>query len=152
MEGLFWIAIGLIICILGGKAGLGSFQEPGSGFIAFAAGVWVSIIGLLFVFSKGSSKALPDARPSGRSFRETPMYLFLITVGVLIGYGVFLEILGYIISTLLLMWALFYVFFDQGKRRVLWSFLASLATTGATYLVFDVWLLSQLPRGLFPWW
>ena len=153
MEGLFWIVAGLAVCALGWKAGLGSFQEPGSGFIAFLVGMLISILGLLFALSRRPSKALPNARPASRSlFRGTPAVLFLVTVGGLLGYGVLLESLGYILTTFLLMWALFYLFYEQGKRRILWSFAASAATTGASYLVFDVWLLSQLPRGLFPWW
>jgi len=153
IEGFFWFGIGMIICILGWKAGLGSFQEPGSGFVAFVSGLLVSVLGLLFVFSGDSSKVLPDARSvSGQAFRGAPVFLLLFTVGVLLGYGLFLETLGYNITTFLLMWALFHLFYEKGKNRLVLSFLASVATTGVTYLVFEVWLRSQLPHGIFPWW
>ncbi len=86
------------------------------------------------------------------AFRGAPVFLILFTVAVLLGYGVFLENLGYNITTFLVMWALFYLFYDRGKRRLLFSALASLAATGITYVVFEGWLRSQLPHGIFPWW
>jgi len=153
IEGFFWFGMGMIICVLGWKVGLGSFLEPGSGFIGFVSGLLISVVGLLMALSRDSSKGLPDARSvSGQTFRGAPLFLLLFTVGVLLGYGVFLEILGYIITTFLVMWALFYLFYEEGKRRFVWSALASFATAGVTYLVFEVWLRSQLPRGVFPWW
>ena len=153
IEGFFWLGIGVFICTLAWKVDLGSFKEPGSGFVAFIAGLFLSVLGLLMVLSEVYSKVLHRAGPvSGPGFRGAPVFLIFYTIGVLLGYGLFLETLGYNVSTLLVMWALFYLFYKRGKYRVAWSFLASLATTGVTYLVFEVWLRSQLPRGIFPWW
>jgi hypothetical protein len=50
---------------------------------------------------------------------------------------------------LLAMWGLL---FDWKKSSLASSFLSSLLTTAVTYLVFEVWLHCQFPRGLFPWW
>ena len=153
IEGFFWFGIGLIVCFLGWRAGLGSFQEPGSGFIAFVSGLLICILGLLIALPRDSSKVRPEAGPvSGQAFRGAPVFLLLFTVGVLVAYGLFLESLGYISTTFLVMWALFFLFYDKGKRRLVWSALASVATAGVTYVVFEVWLRSQLPHGIFPWW
>ncbi len=153
IEGVVWLAIGVIICLLGWKIGLGSFQEPGSGFIAFIAGSSLSVIGVLMVLSSIYSKVGQGTHPgSGQPFRNAPMLLLFLTVGALIGYGLFLETLGYNVMTFLVMWALFFLFYAKGKRRLVSSLLASFAATGVTYLVFEVWLRSQLPRGIFPWW
>jgi hypothetical protein len=152
-EGFFWVGIGVIICVLAWKVDLGSFREPGSGFVAFIAGLFLSALGLVMVLSRIYSKVSIGVGPgSGQPFREAPVSLLLFTVGVLLGYGLFLETLGYNVTTFLLMWALFYLFYEKGKGRLGLSFLVSLATTGITYLIFEVWLRSQLPRGIFPWW
>ncbi len=153
IEGVVWLAIGVIICLLGWKIGLGSFQEPGSGFIAFIVGSSLSVLGVLMVLSSTSSKVVQGTHPgSGRSFRDAPVSLLFLTVAVLVGYGLFLETLGYNVTTFLVMWALFYLFYEKGKRRPVSSLLASVAATGVTYLVFEVWLRSQLPQGILPWW
>jgi hypothetical protein len=70
-------------------------------------------------------------------------------VMVLVGYGLALDLLGYLITTFLVMFALFY---DRGTNRLLPSVLASLLTVVSTYLIFGTWLRIQLPRGIFPWW
>ena len=153
IEGFFWFAIGITICTLGWKAGLGSFKEPGSGFIAFIVGLFISALGLLLLLPEVYSEVFRVAgQVSGQGFRGAPVFLIFYTVGVLLGYGVFLEILGYNVTTLLAMWALFYLFYGKGKNRLVLGFLASVATTGVTYFVFEVWLHSQLPGGIFPWW
>ena len=153
IEGFFWLGIGVFICVLAWKVDLGSFKEPGSGFVAFIAGLFLSVLGLLMVLSEVYSKVFHRAGPvSGPGFRGAPVFLIFCTIGVLLGYGLFLETLGYNVTTLLVMWALFYLFYERGKYRVALSFLASFATTGVTYLVFEVWLRSQLPRGILPWW
>ena len=153
IEGFFWLGIGIIICGLAWKVDLGSFKEPGSGFVAFIAGLFLSVLGLLMVLSKVYSKVFHRVGfVSGPGFHGAPVLLLLFTIGVLLSYGLFLEVLGYNVMTLLVMWALFYLFYERGKYRVALSFLASLATTGITYLIFETWLRSQLPRGIFPWW
>lgn len=152
-EGFAWVGIGIVICALAWRVDLGSFREPGSGFVAFIVGLLVSAFGVLMALSQAYTKVLPgESQVSGQGFRGAPAFLISYTVGVLVGYGLFLETLGYIVTTLLGMWALFYLFYEKGKVRLALTFVASLATTGVTYLVFEVWLRSQLPRGIFPWW
>ena len=153
IEGFFWVGIGIIICALAWKVDLGSFREPGSGFVAFLAGLFFSALGLVMVLSRIYSKVPVGAGPVAiQAFRGVPVPLLLFTIGVLLAYGFFLETLGYNVATFLLMWTLFYLFYEKGKGRVVLSFLVSIATTGLTYLVFETWLRSQLPRGIFPWW
>ena len=153
IEGFFWLGLGAIVCLLSRRVGLGSFSEPGSGFIAFIVGLFLAVLGLIVLSSDVFRK-----KPTGtgtlpvRPFQGAPLSLLLSTVGVLIGYGLFLEKLGYILTTFLVMGALFYFFHERGKRRLGLSAFAAFATTGVTYLVFEVWLHSQLPRGIFPWW
>jgi hypothetical protein len=152
-EGFFWIGIGVIICILARKVDLGFLREPGSGFIAFIVGLSLSVLGLVMVLSRIYSKVPMGAGPVAiQAFRGVPVLLLLFTISVLLAYGFFLETLGYNVTTFLLMWTLFYLFYEKGKSRLGLSLLVSLATTAVTYLVFEVWLRSQLPRGIFPWW
>jgi putative tricarboxylic transport membrane protein len=152
IEGLFWFLIGLIVCRLAWKFQVGSLREPGSGFIAFILGMALSLLGLVMVlvevYSKTSGNTVAAA---GHPFRGTPLFPFALTGGILFGYGLLLETLGYNVTTLLAMWALFYLFYEK-RNRLLLSLFAAFATTATTYLVFEVWLRSQLPRGIFPWW
>ncbi len=150
IEGFFWLGIGIIICIWARKAHLGSLREPGPGFVAFASGLFVSIVGLIMVISQTLSKiAYSDGLDFSSVFRNISWSKLGYTMGLLFAYALFLNFLGYIVTTFFLMWGLFY-----GREKSRWasSILISLVTVGSSYLVFEVWLFCQLPRGIFPWW
>jgi biotin transporter BioY len=70
-------------------------------------------------------------------------------MALLLSYGLLLNTLGYILTTFLVMWGLFY---HRDRSGWISSGLASLISVGLTYLVFQVWLRCQFPRGIFPWW
>jgi hydrogenase-4 membrane subunit HyfE len=151
-EAVFWIALGAFVCFLGWRIKVGTFRAPGPGFFALVAGLALIIIGAFMLFSKTVSKAEGQAKPDTDSTSLISGLLkwrFAATMGLLVAYAVFLDALGYILCTFLVMCGLFY---DWGKNSLLNALLASLATTGVTYLIFETWLRTQLPRGILPWW
>jgi putative tricarboxylic transport membrane protein len=148
-EGLFWLGIGVTMCGLAWRINLGSFHEPGPGFIGFVTGVFISSIGLVLFLSEVLSRVVPDeSGVLNQAFQHVPWLRLFYTMTLLIIYALLLNTLGYIISTFLLMWGLFH---DWEKNRWASSFLASLVTVGVTYVIFEVWLHCQFPRGIFPW-
>jgi hypothetical protein len=150
VEGFFWIGIGVIICLLAWKSKLGSFREPGPGFVAFISGLFVSMIGLVMGLSGLLSKISPRSRIDfDQTFSIASWPRLIYTMGLLLSYGLLLNTLGYILTTFLVMSGLFY---DREKSRWVSSGFASLISVGVTYLVFQVWLRCQFPRGIFPWW
>jgi len=149
-EGFVWIGMGIVVCLISWKFQLGSFHEPGSGFLGFIAGLFVSLVGLIMVLPRFLSKAPdPNDSSSGSSFRIASWPRLAYTMALLLVYGLLLEPLGYVITTFLVMWGLFY---DRHRSNLVSSCFASLVSVGATYLVFEIWLLCQFPRGIFPWW
>ena len=150
VEGFFWIGIGVIICLLAWKSKLGSFLEPGPGFVAFISGFFVSTVGLVMGLSGLLSKISPPSRIDfDKTFSIASWPRLIYTMGLLLSYGLLLNTLGYILTTFLVMSGLFY---DREKSRWVSNGLASLISVGVTYLVFQVWLRCQFPRGIFPWW
>ena len=149
-EGIIWILTGGVIGVLSWQIGLGSFQEPGAGFVAFAAGISLVVIGLIMILSKALAGGPSNKDHDGhRPLLTLPKFRLVYTVLVIAGYGLVLQPLGYITTTFL---AMFGLFFDRGTHRFLPSVLASLLTVVLTYLIFGTWLRVQLPRGIFPWW
>jgi putative tricarboxylic transport membrane protein len=150
-EAIFWIALGASISFLGWRIKIGNFHGPGPGFFALVAGLALVIIGTCMLFSKTASKVKSEAKPAGRvSLKDSLLKRRLMaTMGLLVAYAVFLNVVGYILCTFLVMCGLFY---DWGKNRLFNASLASLAATAVTYLIFETWLRTQLPRGIFPWW
>lgn len=150
-EGVFWVVLGGLICALAFSFGLGDFHAPGVGFVAFLAGLFGGVMGLVMILTnlgKSGRKKARGAAASPAAGRRFPVRL-IYTMALLAAYAILMEPIGYIISTLLVMFGLF---FDWEKRNWLWSLFSSVVTTLFSYTVFEVWLRCQLPRGIFPWW
>ena len=149
-EGISWIGFGCIICVLASTFRLGSLYEPAPGFVAFMTGIFLCIIGGMMVlsrtFSRGEAESETD---SVGAFRGVHWRRLTYTILFLFGYIFFLNTAGYIVTTFLLMSGLFY---DWQRKNWGSSFLFSLLTVLISYLIFEVWLRCQLPRGLLPWW
>jgi putative tricarboxylic transport membrane protein len=149
LEGVFWIGVGFAISLLAWTSGLGSFHEPGQGFVAFVSGIFLCSIGTIMVISEAFSKSQLKSRSDIlHAFRGIPWTRLTFSIGLILGYLFVLNSLGYILSTFLLMYGMFY---DWEKKSWFSSLLFSIVTAGSSYLVFEVWLQCQLPRGIFPW-
>jgi uncharacterized membrane protein len=135
--------------------GLGTFHDPGVGFVAFATGIFLIVVGTLLVASsrertRKSPEEIAHRNPIPGSVMETRVFRITYTVALLVIYGLFLDYLGYVLTTFAIMFGLF---FDRSRRSLVAVPLgAAFLTTGITYLVFEVWFQSQLPHGIFPWW
>ena len=70
--------------------------------------------------------------------------MILVVISVLL-YALLMERLGFIPTTLLL-----FIFLLGVVERKKWFFTisTSVLVTGITYLIFEIWLKSQLPKGL----
>ena len=155
LEGHAWIMIGVGICVYAYKMGLGSFHEPGVGFVAFATGLFLMLMGVLIVIERRRSPKRNvkdgerEVRNSGASLLGSSAFKLAYAVVLLLVYGVLLDHLGYVLTTFLVMFGLFY---DPGRRLFRLALVAAFLCAGMTYVVFELWLHSQLPRGVFPWW
>jgi putative tricarboxylic transport membrane protein len=150
VEGVVWIGIGCIICILSLRFDLGSFHQPGPGFVALLAGLFIAAVGLAMIIARAMSKRRADtASGIDHPFRVEAWRRLVYTMALLLAYVILIEPVGFMLTTFLLMFGLF---FDYEEKNYIWSLFFSIATALVSYLVFEVWLRCQLPRGLFPWW
>lgn len=141
----FWMLMGFWVCHEGYKAGWGTLHEPGSGFLVIGAGAL--LIGLSILLLLRAALSPPrgaEAALSMISLRRPT----LVMLG-LAAYTFALVPVGFALSTLLLFILLMKVVEPQPWTKAL--LMAFMVTLGA-YLLFDVWLGAQLPRGIFPAW
>lgn len=150
-EGIFWVVIGGMICILAFQYGLGSFRAPAPGFVAFLTGILIGGVGAVMILSKRFSmgRVKGATRGAGQGISVVPWSRLAYTMMFLIAYAILMDPLGYIVSTFL---AMFGLFFDWEKKNWFWSAFFSITVSLVSYLVFEVWLHCQLPRGILPWW
>ncbi len=133
------LVLGIVIAVLSWGYGFGKFARPGPGLYPFFIGVSIAIFALFILISELKSdnrKPMLD--------KESALTLILMTVTFSL-WIVVMPLLGYVIVTLLAALA----FCKIMKLEGWWK---PLAVSGGTalfiYLLFDVWLYIDLPRGI----
>ena len=139
---LFWITLAILVGIGSYKLDLGTFSQPGPGFLPFGAAFFLCLFSTvqLMVLSR-----VPDEKLVSRwsEFRWPKVSL---VVAILFAYVFALPWLGYLASTFILMLILFSVL-----RKMKWWIAISYAVlvVGITHLLFAIWLKVQFPKGFF---
>jgi putative tricarboxylic transport membrane protein len=140
---LFWFALSLFACIKSLSLGIGALNHPGPGLFPFgASGILGILSGGLFVHG-----TVRKADTSGEPLfvdKNWKRVVFMILAVVI--YAKILTWMGYLTATFLLM---LFVFWLAETRKWYWILFSSAIVTGASYLVFSVWLKCQFPTGIF---
>jgi len=137
---LVLMAVGLAIAVGSLGYGWGSFDSPGAGFLPFFSGVAIAGFSALTLL-QSLAKGWPRLREAWKGARwQRPA----IVTACLLLYSAFLRDLGFLISTVILMIYLYRMLEPSSWKETIF---AALATTLGFYLVFQIWLQAQLPRG-----
>ena len=147
-EGFFWLALGGSICFVAGRTGIGVVKEPGPGFIALAAGLFMAGVGVIMILAGFiAERSVNHKVEPGRLLSLVSSARVVYTLGLLFVYAFLLGRLGHILTTVLVMWGLFY---DWEKKNYAVSLLLSVLVSGISYLFFEKLLMVQFPRGFWP--
>jgi hypothetical protein len=92
------------------------------------------------------SKRKPEEKAEGESFSPKSLIRILIVFAALLAYSFTLEYLGFVLVSFLLMSYLFKAFGGSKKWHV--AVLWALISVAIAYLLFDVLLEGNLPRGI----
>jgi putative tricarboxylic transport membrane protein len=143
ISGLFWLFFSLFISYESYRMGLGSVYQPGPGFLFFWTGIVVALLALA-VIARSLAAQPADEEKEAATGKRSGRKIVLVLVALFL-YALLMEWLGFIIVTLLL-----FVFLLGVIEKKKWWFavVVSLAVTVAAYLLFEVGLQSQLPKGL----
>ena len=133
-SGFFFFGLSLFALWESLRTGLGTLKEPGSGLVSFGAGIVLSGLSLVLIHRGWGIR---------ESLKAHSRRVILALVS-LFAYSLFLETLGFIVATFLLVGILF----QLGEPRRWWALLTmSALVTLLVYLVFSVLLHVYFPRG-----
>lgn len=138
---LFWVALGILVCYGAIRLGVGSVTEPGSGFIFFWSALILVLLSLMALAE--SRRSEEDANPAIGALNWRKVALVLLA---LLLYAFFLERLGFVLMTFLLL--SFLLGLIEGAHWGKALGVASAAAGGA-YAIFELWLKIRLPHGIF---
>ena len=140
VNGLAVFLLAFVIFWQGRGLSVGNLHAPGPGFFpALIAGVLVLLSLVLMV------------RGGNREGEETPVTAssvlrMLLVFLALVGYFVLLEYLGFVIISFLLM---SFLFLWVGRQKWYVALASAVICIGLAYVLFEVLLKSNLPRGVF---
>ncbi len=142
-SSLFWLVIGIGITFGSLKYGFGTLHSPGAGFITFFAGVILSLLSIGLLIS--SFRGQEPRRGLGMLWKGLEVGKVFYVLSLLVVYIFVLKPLGFLIGTFLLLFLLFRV---KATYHLLKVILLSFLITAGSYLLFEVWLKVQLPKGI----
>lgn len=118
----------------------GTFDNPGAGFLPFFTGLFITGFSVLTLLQIVKHRW----RSLGEMWEGAKWSRALIVTACLVVYVAFLMDVGFLLATVILMGFLLRVL-----ARIDWkvTIFAALVATLGFYLVFQVWLEAQLPRG-----
>lgn len=142
LSSMVWFILGLAVCLGSLQYKLGTPASPGTGFMPFLAGAAIcffSGIGLIHSTLR---------RRRGEGWAPVLQGVFwknaIIILISLLAYALLLFPLGFVITT-----TLFIAFLLRAIVPQRWSVViaCSILTAAISYLIFEVWLKAQLPKG-----
>ena len=143
VSGIFWFLFSVFVSIESYRLGLGTLHQPGPGFLSFWTSVAMGIISI-GVLARAWTPMEAGERKSPIFGKENLLKITFVLLSLFL-YAFFMEVLGFIPVTLLL-----FIFLLGMIERKKWrlTIFVSIVVTGISFLLFEVWLKAQLPKGL----
>jgi len=143
LGSVFWLLVAVYVAVSAYQLGLGDLHKPGPGSVFFLAALLLAIFGVIDLVATfvRESKEDTENRPIWSSLQWKKILLFIVFIFT---YIYFLNLLGFLVSTFLLMTVLFKI----AESMKWWiAIFASLITTFISYIIFKVWLMVPFPSG-----
>jgi len=142
----FWTGLGVFILIHSYGLGLGKLSSPGPGLMPFLVGALLVLFSLVAVWRRWSHKT-PVQPGEEVSKGRADLSKVALVLGCLLAYAFFLERLGYLVTSFLMLTLLFRA---MGSKRWSMAVTTSLLTVLVTYFAFT-YLGLVFPSGIVQW-
>ncbi len=141
ISATFFLIIGGFFAIYARSVDIGTWHEPGPGFLPFWAGITIGIMSLALLLNnlKRKGPVRPSFFPESDSWKRV-----LTTFLALILYNFIFDFLGFAWSTLLFVGFLVKFIFPQSWARTL---IVAVSAAVIARLLFINFLETQLPKG-----
>jgi putative tricarboxylic transport membrane protein len=145
IGGLFWLAVGLGSIFGSIQLGVGTFRNPGSGFLSLLAGFFICLMALIILFQSFLLK--PVGRMKVSTLWQGTRWGRPLTIGILlVVFILFLETTGFLLTSLFTLLIMF-----RGIEKLSWrrSLILAIAISAISFILFNHVLKASLPRGIF---
>ena len=143
-SSLVWLGFAIFICVEAFRLPLGSVHDPGPGFLPLMVGILLAGLSVICFLQ---AREGPSAEAKGSWYSAERWKSLVWIVLALLVYAVVLGSLGFLTSTFLLLVVLFR--FGTEPQKWAWAVGGSVIASLSCYAVFELWLRTQLPKGIF---
>ena len=143
IGGMFWLCFAVLFIIQSYHLGLGTLHKPGPGFLFFWVNIVLGIMSLVVLIRAWVGKK--GEGPQSAIFGTQNVSKIIFVLISLFLYVLLMETVGFIPVTF------FFFIYLLGiieKKKWYYTLLVSIVVTVISYLIFETWLQSQLPKGL----
>ena len=142
IAAIFFLFVGLFFSLYARRVEIGTFTEPGPGFLPFFGGLTLAAMSICLLL-RTSIRKITELRPSFFPQRDSWKRIVAVFLS-LIAYNLFLNHLGFTLTTFFFIGFLVKFIFPQTMKRTL--VVAVVSALGAR-LLFINFLETQLPKG-----
>ena len=144
ISGVFWLSFSTVIAVESYRLGVGTLHAPQAGFLPFSASLCLGILSLLLLSSTPRGKDRKSQEAEDVNFNLSLIRKVLYVMVSLFLYAIFLDALGFILVSMILM-AFMLKFIEPQKWHVV--ILGTILIPVFAYVIFDFFLKVQLPKG-----
>lgn len=142
ISALFFLMVGSFFAIYSRKVDIGSWHQPGPGFLPLLAGLTLCGLSIILLTKSFMTKKQKDFS-SFFAEKDSWRRVFLTFLGLVL-YDLLLTYLGFGLTTFLFIFYLLKFIFPQGLKR---SLCIALAGSITGHIIFIELLKTQFPRG-----
>ena len=143
ISAIFWMLFAVCIGVESLRLPLGTWRDPGPGFLPLGSGIILGALSLVCYLQARLGKS-DEARES--EYLKGRWKNLVLVLAVLCVYVFSLEILGFLLGSFLL---LLFLFRGIEPQKWIVSIGGSALASFLCYVVFELWLKTRLPKGIF---
>jgi putative tricarboxylic transport membrane protein len=143
ISSVVWLLAAIYICFESLRLPIGSWRDPGPGFLPLGAGLLLGILSII-VFLQASLN--PSNEPGECIFPRKAWGKMIFCLAALLGYALILPVLGFLVTTYIFLFLLFRFGIEAQSWVV--SLAGSALASLLCYGIFEMWLKTQLPKGI----
>ena len=146
LSGIFWLFLSFGIAVESYRLGVGNLHSPQAGFLPFVASIVLGVLSLLLVLSTRRRGPRGAVEAEDITFNKRLLLKVVWVILALFLYAIFLDALGFVLVSMILIAFLLRVIEPQKWYVVA---LGTILIPVFAYLLFDHFLKVQLPKGIF---
>lgn len=144
VSGAFCLLFSLVIVRESFWLGLGNLHFPEAGFFPFVASIILGTLSLMLLLSTKVRKQKLVKKGEGITFNKQKLVKVLYVMAGLFFYTIFLNTLGFIFVTAILMG---FMLGAIGRQKWYVVIIGTISTPFIAYVIFNVFLKVELPKG-----